>query len=130
MLARNHTRCRPRLSLVLGLAALAALALGACADQPTAPSGRGVLVPALARSAPTPTVTVTNIVDLGTLGGCCSEAWDVNERGWVVGHTGTGTGADYADHAFLWRRNRGMVDLARSAGTTAPRAASTTAARS
>ena len=80
MLARNPTRWWSALSLVLGVAAPALLALGACADQPTAPSGRGVLVPALSRSAPTPTVTVTNIVDLGTLGLCCSAAYDVNER--------------------------------------------------
>jgi probable HAF family extracellular repeat protein len=88
-----------------GLAAL--LALGACADQPTSPSGRRVLAPSLARIGAV--VTVTNMVDLGTLGGAWSVAYDVNERGWVVGESAPpGTGVQ---HAFLWRRHRGMVDL-------------------
>lgn len=107
MFARYQTRRRPQRSLLLGLAALAPFALGACADHPTAPSGRRLLVPSLSRSGPT--VTVTNIVDMGTLGGVNSVAHDVNEQGWVVGESPPpGTGVQ---HAFLWRRNRGMADL-------------------
>jgi probable HAF family extracellular repeat protein len=107
MFARYQTRGRSKRCFLLALAALAPFALGACADHPSAPSGPRLPVPSLSRSGPT--VAVTNIIDLGTLGGAYSIAHDVNKRGWVVGESAPlGTGVQ---HAFLWRRNRGMVDL-------------------
>jgi probable HAF family extracellular repeat protein len=45
--------------------------------------------------------------DLGTLGGCCSFATGINDRGEVVGYSDV---AETAAHAFLWRRGT-MTDL-------------------
>jgi probable HAF family extracellular repeat protein len=45
---------------------------------------------------------------LGTLGGPASSAYNINERGQVVGWSYTTSGAC---HAFLWTEKGGMVDL-------------------
>jgi len=76
------------------LASVVALVAGAAASlaldaSGAAPAGRWV------------------IRDLGTLGGASSEAWTVNERGQVVGTSGTGRGEV---HAFLWQEGT-MRDL-------------------
>jgi probable HAF family extracellular repeat protein len=48
------------------------------------------------------------VVDIGFLpGGSFSNAYDVNNRGEVVGDATTATGM----HAFLWTRTEGLVDL-------------------
>ena len=82
------------------LAALMALMLAACSDQPpTGPPG-----------APHPklNVVVLGYTDLGTLGGDPSQAIGVNALGQVVGSSiVTGTDA----HAFLWTSAGGMRDL-------------------
>ena len=55
-------------------------------------------VDAPAAAGPGSRITVQ---DLGTLGGPTSSAWDVNERGQVVGIADTASGVG---HAFLWER--------------------------
>src|SRR5215472_16613127 len=41
------------------------------------------------------------LTDLGTLGGTFSQAFGVNNKGWVVGYSTTA--GDVGLHAFLWR---------------------------
>ncbi len=41
------------------------------------------------------------LTDLGTLGGTFSQAFGVNDKGWVVGFSTTE--GDVGLHAFLWR---------------------------
>src|SRR5215510_7691834 len=62
--------------------------------------------PAVARSSFT-------LIDLRTLGGCCSFAYGVNDRGDVVGTSETVSGEL---HAFLWRAGI-MTDLGTLGGT-------------
>jgi len=50
-----------------------------------------------------------SIVDLGTLGGPGAEAVDINDRGEVLGVSGS-TGTNAPAHAFLWRHGT-MTDL-------------------
>lgn len=54
-------------------------------------------------------VTISPPVDLGTLGGCCSTAWDVNDAGQVVGESYTV--GEIVVHGFLWTPEGGMRDL-------------------
>ena len=49
------------------------------------------------------------MVDLGTLGGDFSTAWDVNARGQVVGSASLPD--DATSHAFSWTQAGGTVDL-------------------
>lgn len=60
--------------------------LGGCADSPTEPAGS--------------VVADFSIADLGTLGGCCSGAWAINDQGQVVGWSRT-DGGEY--HAAFWQ---------------------------
>jgi probable HAF family extracellular repeat protein len=53
--------------------------------------------------------------DLGTLGGAQSTALGINNKGWIVGTSMTGTGRGLL-HAFLWTPAGGMQDLVTLAG--------------
>ena len=55
------------------------------------------------------------MVDLGTLGGRISTARAVNDKGQVIGDSGTA--GDAAFHAFSWTQTGGMVDLGTLGGT-------------
>ena len=50
------------------------------------------------------------IIDLGTLGGCCSSASAVNATGQVVGSAAL-SGTPYYSHAFSWTATGGIIDL-------------------
>lgn len=69
--------------------------------------GRALMAPPIRRHAvlwPDP----ATIVDLGTLGGENSTAFDINDDGWVVGESETDTGETVA---FLWTEELGMQSL-------------------
>ena len=49
------------------------------------------------------------ITDLGTLGGCCSQAVAINERGQIIGEADTRANYEEGDpisHAFLWQNGK------------------------
>jgi len=54
------------------------------------------------------------MIDLGTLGGCCSTATAVSNSGKVVGYSSTASGDT---HPFLWTKQCGMVDLGTLGGS-------------
>jgi len=85
-----------------------AIALASCSDPATSPLAS--LGEADARR-PEPTRTL----DLGTLEGARSWAWDVNDHVVVVGSSETSAGSV---HAFKWTREGGMVDLGTLGGST------------
>lgn len=60
-------------------------------------------------AAPALADTVTTPINLGTLGGTSSIAYDVSEDGAVV--TGWSQNASGNDHAFRWTQASGMTDL-------------------
>ncbi|HET7424241.1 MAG TPA: kelch repeat-containing protein [Gemmatimonadales bacterium] len=78
----------------------AALLLGACLDQPTAPDDRSP-----AGGGPTAAVLAVAIgsqpLDLGTLGGASARAEDINASGQIVGTSSTKSPGDV--RAFLWQ---------------------------
>ncbi len=49
--------------------------------------------------------------DLGTLGGHFRDAFDINNRFWIVGRSTLRRGSGDGYHGFLWRNHHGMVDL-------------------
>ena len=50
----------------------------------------------------------TGLQDIGTLGGCCTQAFGLNNSGQVVGWSRT---ASADQHPFLWTQAGGMTDL-------------------
>jgi probable HAF family extracellular repeat protein len=61
------------------------------------------------------------MIDLGSLGGTCGQAWAINNRGQVVGFSDLP--GDAGDHAFLWDHTGGMQDLGTLGGDTGGAAA-------
>jgi probable HAF family extracellular repeat protein len=57
------------------------------------------------------------MIDLGTLGGTCGQAWALNNRGQVVGYSDL-AGDNVGLHAFLWDKTGGMRDLGTLGGAT------------
>ena len=49
-----------------------------------------------------------SVQDIGSLANTWSRASDINDLGQVVGVSG---GSDAYNHAFLWSKNRGMIDI-------------------
>jgi probable HAF family extracellular repeat protein len=56
------------------------------------------------------------MIDLGSLGGTCGQAWALNNRGQVVGFSDLA--GDSGAHAFLWDQAGGMQDLGTLGGDT------------
>lgn len=59
------------------------------------------------------------MMNLGTLGGSWSTAWDMNDHGQVVGYSDIGNGEN---RAFYWDENRGMIELPTLGGNSMARA--------
>ncbi len=59
------------------------------------------------------------MMNLGTLGGSWSTAWDLNDKGQVVGYSDIGNGEN---RAFYWDENRGMIELPTLGGNSMARA--------
>jgi probable HAF family extracellular repeat protein len=55
------------------------------------------------------------MIDLGTLGGTCGQAYSLNNRGQVVGFSDVL--GDSTEHPFLWSEREGMKDLGTLGGT-------------
>ena len=90
--------------------AVALLSIAAC-NEPTRPVASGSPQPDPAVGPGSP-YTVT---DIGNLGGTFTQAFRINEAGQVIGGSTTASG-DL--HAFLWTREKGMIDLGTLAGST------------
>jgi probable HAF family extracellular repeat protein len=71
------------------------------------PDGRAFLIRAFERGA--------RMIELGTLGGLHSQAFGVNDSGFVTGNSEVGEKSE-ATHAFIWHEKNGMVDLGTLAG--------------
>jgi probable HAF family extracellular repeat protein len=91
--------------------AVMALGMLACTSEetPTDPTGS----PSQAKAA-VGTYVGTSLGTLGAPFQCCSEAFDINPAGQIVGRSTT---ADDVDHAFLWTKGV-MTDLGTLGGTT------------
>jgi len=117
----NATVCRGAATIAVLLAA------AACADPPSAPSARPVLVIRPNQIVLGGQLANVTVMDLGTLPGFFHHtAWAVNENGWVVGTAraqATNTTA-----AFLWKPGTGMASLPAPAGLVNPRALAINAA--
>jgi len=87
---------KPRITILIGtITVLGALAISirvAAQDQPRHMEGYAPYA----------------VISLGTLGGDSSEAFSINNRGWVAGVSNLG--GNQNEHAFLWRRGV-MTDL-------------------
>jgi probable HAF family extracellular repeat protein len=59
------------------------------------------------------------MVNLGTLGGDWSTAWDINDHSQVVGYSSIGSGNT---RAFLWDREYGLIELPTLGGNSLARA--------
>lgn len=91
---------------------LASLGLiASCSELPTSPQSARDRAGDLDGLAAVPLALVNGeylIEDLGTLGGVWSEAYGVNDNGWVVGVSATASGEQ---HAFVSTRDGGMQDI-------------------
>ncbi len=61
--------------------------------------------------------SVGEMVDLGTMGGDWSQAWAINDSGFVTGNSQVENN-NGPTHAFIWGLNTGMVDLGTIAGAS------------
>lgn len=108
-----------RIHLPLLLTLASAALLPAC-DDPLAPDIPEPLEPTLAPPVVRPSFAVqrsVEVIDLGRLGtGPLHVARDINNRGQVVGISSDDQGQP---RAFLWTRDRGMVDLGTTGGASA-----------